>query len=452
MPADSALVLGWNEQMVDEGLNQDPLLGATLGGLYHVERLIGVGGMGRVYEARHTHLGKSYAVKVLPEGRASKPDATERFLREARSATKIEHEHIVKVVNCDIDAEHRLFIVMELLEGENLAERLERGALPLGDALEIARQTGDALQAAHDAGIVHRDLKPENIFLTKKHGKDFVKVLDFGISKIKNPEHGDPKLTATDQIVGTPLYISPELARGMSVVDHRTDIYALGVILYEMLTGTPPFAGSNHFQLLYKHGNEAPDPPSQRSKKAAIPAHVEAAVLRALAKNPDDRYASMDEFCAALEGPVVPERAKTWGLPFLAAALVAGVAFLFWPKAPPVPAPAQPTEAAQPAQPTPVTKKSDDPAEPAQVAAPAERVTVTLDSRPRGAFVLLNGDRKGRTPLRLELEPEVEATVRFSLEGYRSEQRRLVPSEDDSLLVRLKRKSQPKPPPIKTDF
>jgi eukaryotic-like serine/threonine-protein kinase len=457
MPADGAVVLGWNEQMVDEGLNQDPLLGATLGGLYHVERLIGVGGMGRVYEATHTRLGKMYAVKVLPEGRASKPDATERFLREARSATRIEHEHIVKVVNLDSDAEHRLFIVMELLEGENLAERLDRGALPLGEALEIARQTGDALQAAHDAGIVHRDLKPENIFLTKKHGKDFVKVLDFGISKIKNPEHGDPKLTATDQIVGTPLYISPELARGMGVVDHRTDIYALGVILYEMLTGTPPFAGSNHFQLLYKHGNEAPDPPSQRSKKAAIPPHVEAAVLRALEKDPDDRYASMEEFCAALEGPVVPERAKTWGLPLLAAALVAVVAFLLWPKGPPqttppVPTPSQPAQPTEAAQPTPVTKKSEDPAEPAQVAAPAERVSVTLDSRPRGAFVALNGDRKGRTPLVLVLESEIEATVRFSLQGYRSEQRRLVPSEDDSLLVRLKRKSQPKPPPIKTDF
>jgi len=363
------------------------------------------------------------------------------------------------VVNCDIDSDHRLFIVMELLEGENLADRLERGALPLAEALEIAQQTGDALQAAHDAGIVHRDLKPENIFLTKKHGRDFVKVLDFGISKIKNPEHGDPKLTATDQIVGTPLYISPELARGAAVVDHRADIYALGVILYEMLTGTPPFAGSNHFQLLYKHGNEPPDPPSQRSAKAAIPPHVEAAVLRALAKNPDDRYGSMKELCAALEGPALPERAKTWGLPLLAAALVAGAAFLLWPSpspqtTPPVQAPtpaqaAPPTEAAEP---VPVTKKSDAPAEAAQVETPVERVSVALDSRPRGAFVALNGDRKGRTPLRLELEAGVESTVRFSLEGYRSEQRRLVPSEDDSLLVRLKRKSEPKPPPIKTDF
>ena len=312
--------------MVEAGLNHDPLVGATLGGLYHVERLIGVGGMGRVYEATHTHLGKAYAVKVLPEGRADKPEATERFLREAKSATKIEHEHIVKIVNFDSDDEHRLFIVMELLEGENLADRLDQGALPVDEAIEIAKQTGEALQAAHDAGIVHRDLKPENIFLTQKHGRDFVKVLDFGISKIKNPDHGDPKLTATDQIVGTPLYISPELARGVAIVDHRTDIYALGVILYEMITGTPPFTGQNHFQLLYKHGNEAPDPPSQRSKKANIPPHVESAVLRALEKNPADRFDSMRDLCAALEGPPIPRRARTLGIPLLAAAIVAGVA------------------------------------------------------------------------------------------------------------------------------
>jgi serine/threonine-protein kinase len=434
-------------KMVEAGLNHDPLVGATLGGLYHVERLIGVGGMGRVYEATHTHLGKAYAVKVLPEGRADKPEATERFLREAKSATKIEHEHIVKIVNFDSDDEHRLFIVMELLEGENLADRLDHGALPVDESIEIAKQTGEALQAAHDAGIVHRDLKPENIFLTQKHGRDFVKVLDFGISKIKSPEHGDPKLTATDQIVGTPLYISPELARGIAVVDHRTDIYALGVILYEMITGTPPFTGQNHFQLLYKHGNEAPDPPSQRSKKANIPPHVESAVLRALEKNPADRFESMRDFCAALEGPMVPRRARTLGIPLLAAAVVAAVAFILWPTAPPETLP-DPQIPAPPA----VTQKSEDPAESSQMEPPAELVKIELDSRPRGAFVSLNGDKKGKTPLALELERGVEATVRFSLQGYRSEEHRLVATEDDALVVRLKKKTHRKPPPIKTEF
>jgi len=436
--------------MVGNELTQDPLIGATLGGLYRVTRLIGVGGMGRVYEATHAHLGKSYAVKVLPEGRADKPDATDRFLREAKSASRIENEHIVKIVNCDSDEAHRLFIVMELLEGENLAERIERGALPLPEAIEIAEQTAEALQAAHDAGIVHRDLKPENIFITQKNGRDFVKVLDFGISKIKNPEHGDPKLTATDQIVGTPLYISPELARGMAVVDHRTDIYALGVILYEMLTGTPPFSGQNHFQLLYQHGNQAPDPPSQRSKRAKIPPHIEAAVLRALEKNPADRFASMDELCAALQGPSIPRRARTVGIALLVAALAAGVAFLLWPTPAPEVVPA-PVIATPPIVPT-VTEKSEPPAETSPAEPLVQRVKIALDSRPSGAFVALNGDKMGRTPLELQLEPGTEATVRFSLEGYRSEAHRLVAAQDDALLVRLKKKTRPKQPPIKTNF
>jgi serine/threonine protein kinase len=427
----------------------DPLIGATLGGLYHVERLIGVGGMGRVYEATHVHLGKAYAVKVLPEGRADKPEATERFLREAKAATKIEHEHIVNIVNFDRDDQHRLFIVMELLEGENLADRIDRGALPLDEAIDIARQTGDALQAAHDAGIVHRDLKPENIFITQRNGRDFVKVLDFGISKIKTPEHGDPKLTATDQIVGTPLYISPELARGIATVDHRTDIYALGVIVYEMLTGSPPFTGQNHFQLLYKHGNEAPDPPSQRSKKANIPAHVETAVLRALEKNPPDRFGNMNAFCAALEGPTSRRKTKTrapW-ISLLVAAVIAGIAFVAWPAPEPKEPPA-PQIVAPPA----VTEKSDRPAETAQTERPPELVKIELNSRPGGAFVVLNGEKRGRTPLTLELPRGVATTVRFSLQGYRTQERRLVPIEDDILAVRLKKKSRPKPPPIKTDF
>ena len=450
--------------MVEQAANNDPLIGATLGGLYYVDRLLGVGGMGRVYQATHTLLGKDYAIKVLPEGRADKPEATERFLREARAAAQIENDHIVKVLNIDADDEHRLFIVMELLDGETLADRLDHGALPLDQALTIAVQAGDALQAAHDVGIVHRDLKPENIFIIQKHGGDFVKVLDFGISKIKNPEHGDPKLTATDQIVGTPLYISPELARGIAHVDHRTDIYALGVIVYEMLTGSPPFTGDNHFQLLYKHGNEDPDPPSQRSRKANIPPHVEAAVLKALQKNPDDRFSSMRELCAALEGPTVPQRARTFGVPLLIAALVALVAFVVWPKKRPDDIDGWPVDstetqptglAAPPAPARPTTEKSESPAERADPAPPIEQVSVAFESSPRGAFVSLDGARKGKTPITVELERGAETTVRFSLPGHQTVRRRILAGERDTVRVRLPEKSPESPPPpspIKTDF
>ncbi len=439
--------------MADEAAEHDPLIGATLGGLYRVERLIGEGGMGRVYQATHAHLGRAYALKVLGEGRADRPDAVKRFLREAKSANRIEHEHIVKVVNFDEHEEHGVFLVMELLEGENLAERLERGPLPVDEAIELAIHTGEALEAAHEAGIVHRDLKPENIFITRKKGRDFVKVLDFGISKIKSPEHTDIKLTATDQIVGTPLYISPELARGLSAIDHRTDIYALGVIVYEMLTGTPPFSGENHFQLLYKHGNVAPEPPSQRSPQVKIPAHVEAAVLRALAKKPTDRFATMKEFCEALRRPPVPRRRQRVGLALVAVTAVAvALAVVLWPaRKPRVPEP-ETTPVAQSPIPPPVTPTPEQPAEIAEAASPAALVVVRLDSTPRGASVALDGDKKGETPLTLELPKGSEATVRFSLEGYQPKEHRLIVEDDETVNVRLRKRIRRQPPPIKEDF
>ncbi|MDH3726796.1 MAG: protein kinase [Myxococcales bacterium] len=432
---------------------RDPLIGATLGGLYRVERLIGEGGMGRVYEATHAHLGRAYAVKVLGEGRADKPGAVARFLREAKSANRIEHEHIVKVVNFDEHDEHGVFIVMELLEGENLAERLERGPLPVDEAVELATQTGDALEAAHETGIVHRDLKPENIFITQKKGRDFVKVLDFGISKIKSPDHTDIKLTATDQIVGTPLYISPELARGVSTIDHRTDIYALGVIVYEMITGTPPFTGQNHFQLLYKHGNEAPDPPSQRSRRAKIPMHVEAAVLRALEKKPADRFSTMKEFCDALQGLPAPHRPRRIALALLAAIVVGFAAMLWISREGHTPVPPSVTEpVAQSPIVGPVTPTPEQPAEIADTLPAATPVRVQLNSTPPGASVALNGDKKGETPLALELPKGAEATVRFSLEGYQPKEHRLIVEDDETVSVRLRRRIRRQPPPIKEDF
>ncbi|MGB5810888.1 MAG: serine/threonine-protein kinase [Polyangiales bacterium] len=426
---------------MEEEHAEDPLVGATLGGVYRVDHVIGRGGMGRVYEATHTHLGTRYAIKVLAPKRADKPDAVERFLREAKAAARIDNDHIVDVLNFDLHDEHGVFLVMELLEGTDLATRIAEGPLPVADAIDLASQTGDALQAAHNAGIVHRDLKPENIFLTRRAGRTFVKVLDFGISKIKTPEHTDIKLTETDQILGTPLYISPELARGVSVIDHRTDIYALGVILYEMVAGAPPFTGSNHFQLLYKHGNETPEPPSHMNPAATIPPHVEAAILRALEKDPAARFASMDAFRTALVAPA-PEAAsgrsgKTpWVL--LAAGIAAVVMTLgLWPEAAPVAGTGTGTGTDTD------TGTGTDPVKP---------VTIRFNSTPAGASVTLNGERRGTTPLSLELPAGASNTVRFSLEGHRPRQRTFIAEDDRSIEVQLRERARREAPPIKQDF
>jgi serine/threonine-protein kinase len=286
----------------------DPWIGRVLSNVYRVEGKIGEGGMGVVYAVRHVHLGKQYAVKVLSAAIAANANAVERLKQEAVAASSIDHDNIVEVISFDRYADGSFFIVMEYLRGESLADRLARGPIPLHHALSIAYQIAGALGAAHARDIVHRDLKPENVFLAKKGDVERVKVLDFGISKIKSADAEQVKMTRTGQLVGTPLYMSPEQARGETDLDRRVDVYALGVILYEMLTGAPPFDGRNHFELLWKHGNEAPQPLKQRNPNVYIPDEIEAVVLRALAKRREERWQTMEEFAAALvaAAPGVP--------------------------------------------------------------------------------------------------------------------------------------------------
>src|SRR5690606_37328029 len=199
-----------------------------------------------------------FAVKVLNDVVADKRNAVERLRQEAMAAAHIEHENIVGVTNFGRTEEGRFFIVMELLKGESLADCIGRGPIELHRAVPITFQICRALHAAHEHGVVHRDLKPENVFLTEKGGRTLVKVLDFGISKMKTAEAEQVRMTRTGQLVGTPLYMSPEQARGETDIDRRVDVYAMGVILYEMITGAPPFEGRNYFELLWKHGNEPP--------------------------------------------------------------------------------------------------------------------------------------------------------------------------------------------------
>lgn len=237
-------------------------VGTVLGGKYRLVRKLGEGGMGIVYEAEHMDLGKRLAVKLLQPTYASNRDILKRFQQEARAACRIGHPGIVDVSDIGMTPDREPYMVMELLHGESLAAALERhGSLPLDRAADILGQVLSALSAAHGAGIVHRDIKPDNVFLTHLGDRaDFVKLLDFGISKFLAGSLAGAKLTQTGSVLGTPLYLAPEQARGDRDIDHRVDIYAVGVMAYQMLSGRVPYSADNYQQLLFRIVTEPPVP------------------------------------------------------------------------------------------------------------------------------------------------------------------------------------------------
>jgi serine/threonine protein kinase len=293
----------------------DPLVGLTVDDRYEILRRIGEGGMGIVYEAEHTKLGKRVALKVLRDDFSSRPEVVERFRQEAKSASRIGNAHIVDISDFGEMPNRASYFVMELLEGDDLANVLAASStLPLERAANIVLQCCRALSAAHQKGIVHRDMKPENIFLTVRDDRpDFVKIVDFGIAKMSDIEtKGAPgrKLTKTGMIFGTPEYMSPEQAAGKPNLDHRVDIYALGVILYEMLTGRVPFVGDTFMGVLTQHMFEPVPKLSVANPSLAPSPAIEAFVAKALAKEPSERFASCDEMARALEqaleGQVIP--------------------------------------------------------------------------------------------------------------------------------------------------
>jgi hypothetical protein len=283
----------------------DPLLGTTLGDAYQIVRMVGEGGMGRVYEARHTRLGnKRFAVKMLHPEYARQPDVVARFQREAEAASGIGHPNVVDVYDVHHTEDGRPYLVGEFLEGEEFGDFLERaGKIPAGLAVHITRQICHALDAAHARGVVHRDMKPENVFLTGSLAHPTVKVIDFGISKVGDA--GGTALTKTGMIMGTPSYMAPEQARGEKV-DHRADVYAVGGILYRSLTGKKPFDSDDPSATLTRVLTEEPERP--RSIDPTIPQALELVIQRAMAKQPKDRHASMAELEADL-GPFDSEEA-----------------------------------------------------------------------------------------------------------------------------------------------
>ena len=276
--------------------DEDPIVGQLLDGSYEVLRVIGEGGMGKVYEARHTRLHtKRFAVKLLHQELARQPDVVTRFQREAEAASVLTHPNVVGVYDVNTSADGRPYIVAELLQGEDLGSYLDRlGKLPTVEAVHIVRQVCNALGAAHAHGIVHRDVKPENVFLAGPNAT--VKVLDFGISKVLETNDG---LTKTGTVMGTPDYMAPEQARG-DRVDSRADIYAVGAILYRALTGRKPFEGSDAMAILTAVLTQEPKRPSTLEPK--IPLSLELVVQQTMAKMPNERFATMD----ALEQALAP--------------------------------------------------------------------------------------------------------------------------------------------------
>ncbi|MET0388980.1 MAG: serine/threonine-protein kinase, partial [Polyangiales bacterium] len=275
------------------------MIGKLIGN-YRIVTELGGGAMGQVYFAEHTVMGRRAAIKVIRDELSTHEESVQRFINEARLVNRIGHPNIVEITDFgQIDA--RYYIMMELLEGETLEERLERvGRLDEPVALALIDQVADAVRAAHDLGVVHRDLKPENIYLTRRGSDDevVVKVLDFGIAKLMHGPGQSESSTSPGAVLGTPQYMSPEQCQGDVHLDHRSDVYSLGVVLYRMLTGTVPFTGDTIVQILSGHISDLPTPP--RALRPEITLRTEAAILKALEKAPEDRFADMHSMRKAL--------------------------------------------------------------------------------------------------------------------------------------------------------
>ncbi len=286
--------LAWSGSEVPD---EDELVGTTLCGTYAIERIVGEGGMGRVYLAHHTRIaGKSFAVKTLHPQFLRDKEAVARFQREAEIAAAIDSPHVVGVVDIDATPDGRPFIVCEFLDGVELGAVIdEHGAVPPPYAVPIVRQVCRALSSAHAAGVVHRDVKPENVFLTGNMSQPLAKVLDFGISRLDDGKGN--KLTKTGHLMGTPSYMAPEQARGERV-NHRADIYGVGGVLYALLTGRAPFDGETVSATIVAVLTEEPARPT--TIVPGVPPSLELIVQKAMAKKEDQRYQSMDELFEAL--------------------------------------------------------------------------------------------------------------------------------------------------------
>lgn len=484
--------------------------GQIIGEHYKVDRRIGAGAMGSVYVVEHLGLGKRFAVKVVAAAKASDTGAVTRLRNEARTLSAVDHENIVGVTHLGQTGDGRLFVVMELLEGEDLGERLHRQRqraarhegtpwLPLDEVRFIVPQVLAALAAAHQAHVVHRDLKPDNLFLSKKRGRTTLKVVDFGISKIRGGPTGGANLTQTGQILGTPLYMAPEQGRSTAEADARADIYSFGCILYELFTARPPFLAESVYDCVVKHATQVPELPSRHRKD--MPPVIEALVMRCLAKKPDERFADAEEVLGVWqsawdsidqgEAPEVPElppsavsvnlagtsdttlsrtggvtavpaavtldgsaRVAPWiGLGAILALAIAGAVVMFMADDPEVTSTVTPTLTEAPPEPEPPAAEPEPEPEP-EVVAPAmvevpaapALVSRTVASDPTGAEVYLDGERLGRTPLEVEVPAEGAVALVLRRRGFRPITRTVHADGPERVSVRLRRRGGSAPP------
>jgi serine/threonine protein kinase len=406
-------------------------------GNYRVVQQLGEGAMGVVCLAEHPIMGRKVAIKLLHPLLSIDPEVVTRFFNEARAINLIAHENIVEILDFGQTAGGQPYFIMELLEGEPLSGPIARGPMDAAQVALVADQMCRALGAAHVKGIVHRDLKPENVQLvTKADGSLQVKILDFGVAKILASAEGlQSSKTRTGLLMGTPLYMSPEQCQGAGAIDHRADIYALGVMLFEMLAGRPPFVVEGLGELFALHMFQPA--PALADLAPGVPPHLAAAVMKALAKSPDDRFQSMDELRAALRSPGALEptappkravsvaspapRSRGWKIPAVVASLATAVSVAYaalpasrrqaWPSAPSL------------AQPAPKT------------------VTFRFESDPAGADVFdAQGNELGQTPLEVPL-PQGNAVHDYVLRlaGHRAISLAAVPDANRTLHVPLDR-------------
>jgi serine/threonine-protein kinase len=456
----------------------DPLIGQTLDGRYRIERLLGEGGMGMVYKAVHTTLGKPLAIKVLRPEVSKNEEILQSFRQEAQSASQIGNPHIIDISDFGTLPDGSTYFVMEFLTGKSLTVALFESKFSIARTIHVIKQLTGALGAAHEIGIVHRDLKPDNVQLIERGGqRDFVKVLDFGIAKVGG---STSKLTQAGQVFGTPHYMSPEQCAGANV-DQRTDIYAVGVMLYEMVCGKVPFDADNLMGILTKHLYENPVAPHDLAPPADCPSALESIIMKCLQKKPEQRYQSMAELGADLEavergqvpraitegfgrsGPqtLTGVEARVTGFepapdlqirknraPMLfglaAAALAVGIGlwFAFGRSAEPVAAGTGsdapvPGEAIAPADGTPpaAASQTQAPSKPQQPTEAPVITTLNVTSNPERAEVFADGRLVGSTPYTMT-KPEASKPVKLKLRlaGYEDKQIEISDQSSDTLV------------------